>query len=109
MKRVQDFRQRQPGDGDPVSQPTAAWIGCDDKNLYAVFVCQAPASQLRARMPKREDIMSDDIVGVFLDTYYDHQRSYEFFVNPYGIQADAIESEGQNDGFSFDTLWYSEG
>ena len=30
-------------------------------------------------------------------------------MNPYGVQADAIESESQNDDFSFDTLWYSEG
>ena len=109
MKRVDGFRQRQPGDGDPVSRATAAWLGYDEKNLYAVFVCESPAGETRARMSKREDIMSDDMVGVFLDTYHDHQRSYEFFVNPYGIQADAIESEGQNDDFSFDTLWYSEG
>ncbi|MBV8846683.1 MAG: carbohydrate binding family 9 domain-containing protein [Bryobacterales bacterium] len=109
MKRVDDFRQRQPGDGVPVSRPTSAWIGYDEKNFYTVFVCKSPPEQTRARMSKREDIMSDDIVGLFLDTYFDHQRSYEFFVNAYGIQADAIESEGQNDDFSFDTLWYSEG
>src|SRR5207253_1035839 len=38
-----------------------------------------------------------------------HQRSYEFFVNPLGVQADGIESDGHNDDYSFDTLWYSEG
>ena len=109
MKRVDDFRQRQPGDGIPVSRKTTAWIGYDNVNFYAVFVCESPAGQTRARMAKREDIFSDDVVGVILDTYHDHQRGYEFFVNPYGIQADAIETEGQNDDFSFDTLWYSEG
>jgi len=109
MKRVDDFRQRQPGDGVPVSRKTTAWIGYDNVNFYAVFVCESPAGQTRARMAKREDIFSDDVVGVILDTYHDHQRGYEFFVNPYGIQADAIETEGQNDDFSFDTLWYSEG
>ena len=109
MKRVDDFRQRQPGDGDPVSRKTSAWIGYDDVNFYAVFVCESPPGQTRARIAKREDIFSDDVVGVILDTYHDHQRGYEFFINPYGVQADATETEGQNDDFSFDTLWYSDG
>ena len=109
MKRIDDFRQRQPGDGIPVSRKTSAWLGYDDKNLYAVFVCQSPPRQTRARMAKREDIFSDDTVGVILDTYQDRRRGYEFFVNAFGVQADGIESEGQNDDFSFDTLWYSEG
>jgi hypothetical protein len=107
MKRIDDFRQRSPGDGVPVSQKTAAFLGYDDKNLYAVFVCEAP--QLRARLSRREDIFSDDMVGIFLDTFHDRQRNYEFLVNAYGIQADALLTEGQGDDFSFDTLWYSEG
>ncbi|MEO8592602.1 MAG: DUF5916 domain-containing protein [Candidatus Solibacter sp.] len=109
MKRIDDFRQRSPGDGVPVSRKTTAWIGYDDTNLYVVFVCESPAAQTRARMARREDIFSDDVVGVILDTYHDRQHGYEFFVNPYGVQADAIEGEAQNDDFSFDTLWYSDG
>src|SRR3954453_8171113 len=109
MKRVDDFRQRSPGDGAPPSRKTEAWIGYDNQNFYAVFVCQSPAGQTRARLAKREDVFSDDIVGIILDTYHDHQRGYEFFVNPLGVQADAVESESQEDDFSFDTLWYSEG
>ena len=109
MKRIDDFRQRQPGDGKPVSRKTSAWIGYDDKNFYVVFVCESPKGKTRARPAKREDIFSDDVVGFFLDTYRDRQHSYEFFVNPLGVQADAIESEGQDDDFSFDTLWYSDG
>src|SRR5262249_29691793 len=109
MKRVDDFRQRSPGDGVPASRKTSAWIGYDDKNLYAVFVCDSPAGQVRARLSKREDVFSDDIVGVIVDSYHDHRRGYEFFVNPLGVQAEAVESETQNDDFSWDTLWYSEG
>jgi hypothetical protein len=109
LRRIDDFRQRQPGDGLPVSRKTSAWIGYDDRNFYAIFVCDAPPGQTRARLAKREDIFSDDLVGVFFDTYHSGQRGYEFFVNPLGVQADAALTEGQNDDFSFDTLWYSEG
>ena len=109
MRRIDDFRQRQPGDGEPVSRKTTAWIGYDDVNLYVVFVCESPPGQTRARIARREDIFSDDIVGVLLDTYHDRQHAYEFFVNPYGVQADGVEIEGTNDDMSWDTLWYSDG
>ena len=42
MLHVDDFRQRNPGDGVPVSQHTSAWLGYDDKNFYAAFVCLSP-------------------------------------------------------------------
>src|ERR1019366_2232491 len=32
LRRIDDFRQRQPGDGVPVSRKTSAWIGYDDRN-----------------------------------------------------------------------------
>ena len=109
MKRIDDFRQRNPGDGDPVSRKTSAWIGYDDKNLYAIFVCKSQPNELRARMSKREDIFADDLVGIFLDTYHDRQHSYFFAANPFGVQADALEAEFRDDDFTFDTLWYSNG
>jgi hypothetical protein len=109
MKRVDDFRQRNPGDGVPISQKTAAYIGYDRKNLYVVFVCSSAPGQLRARLSKREDVFSDDVVGVVLDTFHDHQRGYEFFANPLGVQAEATESESSDDDFSFETLWFSAG
>src|SRR5690348_16119402 len=107
--KVTGFKQRDPQDGAPVSQPTSAYLSYDDKNLYVVFVCKDEPGKVRAHLSKREDIFSDDWVGVFLDTYRDHHRAYEFLVNPLGIQADGIIIEGQNDDFTFDTVWHSEG
>ncbi|MDQ2901168.1 MAG: carbohydrate binding family 9 domain-containing protein, partial [Acidobacteriota bacterium] len=109
MVRITGFRQRQPDDGAPVSRKTIAYLGYDDNNIYAVFVCEEKAGKVRARLNKREDIFNDDVVGIFLDTFRDRQHTFEFLVNPLGIQADGIETEGQGDDFSFDTLWYSEG
>ena len=109
LKRIDDFRQRNPGDGAPASRRTTAFLGYDDNNLYAVFVCESPAGQTRARVGKREDVFSDDIVGLVLDTFHDRQHGSEFFVNAYGVQADATLSDGGRDNFSFDTVWRSEG
>ena len=59
-------------------------------------------------MARRESMFSDDFVAVMLDTFDDRQRSYMFFSNPLGIQADGITTEGQDDDMSFDTVWQSQ-
>jgi hypothetical protein len=106
---VTDFRQRDPGDGVPASEPTTAYLSYDDENLYVVFVCKDEPGQVRAHMAKREAIDGDDVVSVYIDSYRDRQRAYVFQVNPLGIQRDGVVTEGQNDDYSFDTLWYSQG
>ncbi len=103
------FRQYQPRDGTPVSQPTMAYLSYDGKNLYVGFVCKDEPSRVRARYSKREDIGSDDQVTLYLDTFHDRHRAYIFTTNPLGIQLDGITTEGQTDDYSFDTLWHSEG
>jgi hypothetical protein len=106
---VTGFRQREPGDGTPVTQPTSAYVSYDDKNLYVAFICKDETGKVRARMAKREDVGSDDQVGVSLDTFHDGRRHYYFWANPLGIQLDGIFTEGQGLDSSFDTLWHSEG
>jgi hypothetical protein len=107
---VSAFTQRQPGDGEPASQRTTAYAGFDDDHFYVVFVCRDDdPSQIRARLTRREGMLSDDRVSVAIDTFGDHQRAYLFIVNPLGIQADGIIAEGRGEDFSFDTLWRSEG
>src|SRR3954465_9258564 len=104
------FLQREPNDLVPSTEKTEAYISYDPANLYVVFVCHAKdPSKIRARMNRREQIFNDDFVGVFLDTFNDRQRAYMFLVSPLGIQLDGIVTEGQNDDFSFDTIWQSRG
>src|SRR5580700_4094108 len=88
--RITDFRQNYPSDGKPVSRETSAWLAWDDQNLFAVFLCREDKGKVRARLARREDINSDDQVGIYLDTFHDRQRVFSFYVNPLGIQADSI-------------------
>ncbi len=67
---VTDFLQREPGDGEPVSQSTAAFLSYDDAHLYVVFVCRDEPAAVRANVARREDIDSDDGVAVYLDTFH---------------------------------------
>jgi len=105
---ISDFRQVDPGDGDPASQPTTAYLSYDDKNLYAAFICKDDPSKIRATIGRRDSIFRDDRVTLSLDTFQDRQRNYWFESNAYGVQMDGINTNGSDD-LNFDALWYSEG
>lgn len=115
MASVTGFIQRNPHNGEPVTQQTSAYLGYDQKNLYVAFVCFDDPKKVRARMSRREDIYDDDQVEVILDTFHDHRRAYAFQTTPLGVQWDAIWTEAAraevNGNFdtSFDTVWDSHG
>jgi hypothetical protein len=106
---ITEFVQREPGDGAPVTESTAAYLSYDDTYLYAVFVCQDDRGAVRANVARREDIDSDDVVAIYLDTFHDRERAYVFMVNPLGVQLDGVETEGQSGDYTFDAVWQSEG
>jgi len=107
--KVTDFRQRQPKDLEPATQPTSAYLSYDGSHVYAAFVCTQPREGIRARMQKREDLAADDMVGLYLDTFHDRQRAYFFFSTPVGIQGDGVITETGGEDFSYDTQWDSQG
>jgi hypothetical protein len=115
MAKVTGFTQRDPHDGEKVSEPTEAYLGYDQKNLYIVFVCFDDPRRVRARMSRREDIYDDDQVEVMLDTFHDRRRAYAFQTTPLGVQWDAIWTEASRDEVngnfdtSFDAVWNSRG
>jgi hypothetical protein len=115
MAKVTGFVQRNPHDGEKVSEETAAYLGYDQKNLYVVFVCFDDPRKVRARMSRREDIFDDDQVEIMLDTFHDRRRAYAFQTTPLGVQWDAIWTEASRDEVngnfdtSFDTVWDSRG
>ena len=106
---VTDLRQREPGDGTPVSEETTVYLSYDDENLYAVFVCRDEPAKIRASIARREEIGGDDAVAIYLDAFHDREHAYVFMANPRGVQLDGIRTEGQDDDLSYDVVWQSEG
>ena len=100
-----------PGENTPAPVRTTAYMVRSDTHLYIAFVAEDPAvERIRASFRDRDTIMSEDWVGVSLDTFNDERRSYEFYVNPYGAQLDALFDDvlGNTDN-SWDTIWNSMG
>ena len=106
---LKDFYQFRPGDNIAPSQPTEALIAYDAKFLYLAFRAHDEPGKVRATVAKRDAIFDDDFVGIFLDTFNDHRRAYEFLFNPLGVQADSLYTEGNGEDFSFDLVMESKG
>ncbi len=107
--QVQLNYEVQPGDNLQAQQKTTAMVLYNSDYLYIGFICRdTHPSQIRAHVTDRDNIFDDDFVMVFLDTYLNHQRAYEFAVNPLGIQGDLMRT-GNNEDPNFDAVWYSKG
>ncbi|HEY1265352.1 MAG TPA: DUF5916 domain-containing protein [Terriglobales bacterium] len=112
LARLTGFIQRLPDDGRPPTQQTDAYLGYDSRALHIVFVAHdAEPAKIRARLDHRESIGSDeDQVGIYIDTFRDRHRAYQFECNPLGVQDDSFYSEDTltaDEGF--DTVWTSQG
>ena len=95
MLKVSGFIAREPADGAQPTQDTDVYLGYDAHNLYAVFICwDKEPDKIRARMARREDISSDDSAEIMIDTFHDARRGYAFAANPFGMQWDALWTEG---------------
>lgn len=111
--KIEDFLQFTPKEKGEPSEKTVAYIGYDQKNLYIAFRCyESDPKKIRATITNRDNIIDDDWIIVFLDTFNEKRRAFSFFINPVGIQMDCIRmEEGGNDNMddSWDTVFYSDG
>ncbi len=111
--RIDGFLQLTPAEKGPPSEKTVAYIGHDRKNFYVAFRCyDSEPEKLRASITNRDNILEDDWILIFLDTFNEKRRAYTFMVNPFGIQMDMLRMEeaGSDDmDASWDTIFYSDG
>lgn len=104
-----DFVQVEPGDNIPPSKQTEVRVAYDARFLYIAFRADDDPRSVRATVAKRDAILEDDHVGVFLDTFDDRRKAYALYFNPFGVQQDGIFSEGAGDDFSVDVVMDSNG
>ena len=100
-----------PGDNIPAPAKTIARIGYTTDALYVSFHAEDPdPSKIRAHLRDRDAAYEDDWTGVFIDSFDDQRRGYEFIANPLGVQMDRInDATTGNEDDSWDGLWTSAG
>ncbi len=99
----------EPGENIKPPVETQVLLAYDENHLYVAFRAYDPnPSTIRARLTDRDNIWEDDYVGILLDTFNDSRRTYNFYCNPFGIQAD--QSIGViGGGNQWDAIWNSAG
>jgi len=110
---IHDFVQLTPVERGTPSQNTKAFIGYDADNLYLAFRCfDTHSDAIRASITQRDNIIEDDWVLIFLDTFNEKRRAFTFILNPLGIPMDGMRiEEGGSDQIdaSWDAVFQSEG
>lgn len=97
--RLTEFTQQQPLDGAPASEATEVWVAYDRDHLYfGVHAHYEDPSIMRANRVDRDRAMADDLITIYLDTFLDQQRGYDFDVNAYNVQGDGVMSAGGRSG-----------
>jgi len=110
MLKVEGFLQRDPKDGQPITQKTEVYLGYTKEALYVVCLCfDSEPNKIRAHMVRREQINDDDQFGFVLDTFSDRKTGVFFYANPYGVQQDGIWNDFNEPDYSYDMLWNSQG
>ncbi|MCK5076395.1 MAG: carbohydrate binding family 9 domain-containing protein, partial [Calditrichia bacterium] len=106
---VTGFAETHPGDQTKPVVKTEVKITYDANNLYVAFICEDNPDEIRASLRDRDEIWSDDYVGILLDTYGDASWALYIFSNPLGIQGDTHFSSTIGEDDSFDMIYQSEG
>ena len=97
---ITDFVQQAPLDGAPTTEETEVYVAYDSENIYLGFYAHyEDPSIMRANRVDRDRASMDDLFTVYLDTFLDQQRGYDFDVNGYGVQGDGVISAGGGKGF----------
>ena len=100
-----------PGDNTEPPVATECLVTFDSDNLYVAFRAHdAEPAQVRAHLADRDTPLTDDLVGIQIDTFNDRRRAYQLQVNPLGVQLDALVSDvDATVDYSWDAIWDSAG
>jgi uncharacterized protein DUF5916 len=93
--RLTGFWQYQPVDGRPAEEETEVLVWyAPDAIYFGVIAHDRSPAAIRATVADRDNIDNEDYVVLDLDTFHDRRRAFFFAVNPLGVQADGVRSEG---------------
>ena len=101
--KIDQFVQREPNPGEPVSEKTIISVCYDNNYLYFAIKCYDNPHKITAKEMARDvSLGNDDRVQIILDTYLDHRNGYWFQIGPRGSIGDALISEN---GASMNKEW----
>jgi hypothetical protein len=104
-----DFKQFDPSNGEPATEPTEIRVAFDRDTLYigAQFYDSDPGGLLGNQMVRDGSLNADDRFIWVLDPFYDQRSGYYFEVNPAGAMGDAqlVQATGTTGGTTQNRAW----
>jgi len=95
--------------GEPEQQRTRVWMAYDDAAIYFAFRAHdTDPERIRTTITRRDNAWNDDWVAISLDSSRAGQVAYHMFINPSGIQMDALQTASGEDS-AVDWTWQSAG
>ncbi|MEJ2501803.1 MAG: DUF5916 domain-containing protein [Gemmatimonadota bacterium] len=89
------FRQFEPSEGNPASQPTEVRVLYGPGSLFVgATLGDADPGAIEAALGRRDDFNRADWFLVSIDAYLDRRTAYTFGVNAAGVQYDATQADG---------------
>lgn len=88
------FSQYLPVDGLAAPDSTEVMVWYSDDGIHFGIRAFEPHGGVNASLSDRDRIDADDNVRILLDTFNDRRRALIFAVNPLGVQADGVWTEG---------------
>ena len=93
--------QREPREGEVVSESTTVRFVYTDKDLYVGFRGY-DSGKPYGRLVRRDQRTAADYFNLFIDSFHDRRQAFEFAINPSGARRDVFI---YNDGRGRDDSW----
>jgi hypothetical protein len=106
------FRQLEPKEGEPATEPTDVYLGFDKDNLYIGVRCHdsEPNKIVTTTLTRDSDISYDDTIQILLDTFHDGRSAFLFSTNSGGTMVDGlVRNEGEQINLDWDGIWSVQG
>ena len=109
-----NFMQYFPSDTSLSKVPTRVKIAFDENNLYLAAIMENTGPRKYVSTSLRRDFRGEqnDGISFVFDTFNDLTNAFQFGVNPYGVQREALLANGgsraEDLNLAWDNKWYSE-
>ncbi|NGP88156.1 carbohydrate binding family 9 domain-containing protein [Aliifodinibius halophilus] len=101
-----DFTQRIPNDGAPASEKTEVQVVYSNDALYVgIRAFDSAMDSVAATLFRKDGAAYSDWVYVSIDSYSDNRTSFNFAVNPRGVQKDILIFNDSNEDKRWDAVW----
>lgn len=104
---IKDFYQKEPRNGEPITERTEFLILFDHHNIYLGIRCfDDPKGIIAKELARDVSLGEDDRIQIIFDTYLDGRSGYWFQLGPRGSMGDALINEnGKYFNKSWDGIW----